>query len=293
VPVFHWHSLRPFGKRECTPVVSELIGRQSQSRTAVFRSEPSDQVRARRAGAMLLFLTRKALNALDVATGVLPRTRIAATFVHEARKTLIRLRALDINHDPGFGLISTRVRQRLGQIRACIPVMDDALADLHLIDAELLVLSGNFAAAYAGLESLMLSIRAIQGWDLRDEIAARYLDLSISSTKSEAGFPVFLEYLARRLPHGRISARFGREMRAMATRADILRDNGLRRSALVIRAWSKLSRVAPRRAALPRPSRMRRCSGRGWSSCGGNFAYPRNWPDRREWSALWEASAIS
>ena len=231
--------------------MSELVERQSQSRTAVFRSEPSDQVRARRAGAMLLVLTRKALNALDVATGVLLRTRIAAAFVHEARKTLNRLRALDINHDPGFGFISTRVRERLAQIRARIPVMDDALADLHLIDAELLVLSGNFAAAYAGLQALMLSIRAIQGRDLRDEIATRYLDLCISCTKSEVGFPVFLEYLARRLPHGRISARFGREMRAMATRADILRDNGLRRSALVIRAWSRLSRAAPRRFTAP------------------------------------------
>ena len=200
---------------------------------------------------MLLVLTRKALNALDIATSVLLRTRIAATFVREARSTLNRLRALDINHDPGFGLVSTRVRERLAQIRARIPVMDDALADLHLIDAELLVLSGNFAAAYAGLEALMLSIRAIQGRDLRDEIAARYLDLCISCTKSEAGFPVFLEYLARRLPHGRISARFGREMQAMAIRADILRDNGLRRSALVIRAWSKLSRAAPRRITAP------------------------------------------
>ena len=231
--------------------MSELIGRQSQSRTAIFRPALSDQALARRAAATLLVLTRKALNALDRTPGALLRTRIAAMFVREARSTVNQLRVLDINHDPSFGLISARVRQRLAQIRARIPVMDDALADLQLIDAELLVLSGNFAAAYVGLESLMLSIRAIQGRDLRDEIASRYLDLCISCTKSEAGFPVFLEYLARRLPHGRISARFGREMRAMATRADILRDNGLRRSALVIRAWSKLSRIAPRRFTAP------------------------------------------
>ena len=196
---------------------------------------------------MLLVLTRKALNALDLTPRTLLRTRIAAAFIQEARNALNRLRALDINHDPGFALISARVRQRLAQIRARIPVTDDALADLQLIDAELLVLSGDFAAAYAGLETLMQSIRTIQGRDLRDEVATRYLDLCISCTKSEAGFPVFLEYLARRLPHGRISARFGREMRAMATRADILWDHGLRRSALVIRAWSRLSRAAPRR----------------------------------------------
>ena len=45
--------------------MSELIGRQSQSRTAIFRPALSDQVLARRAAATLLVLTRKALNALD------------------------------------------------------------------------------------------------------------------------------------------------------------------------------------------------------------------------------------
>ena len=109
--------------------MSELIGRQSQSRTAIFRPALSDQALARRAAATLLVLTRKALNALDRTPGALLRTRIAAMFVREAHSTVNQLRVLDINHDPSFGLISARVRQRLAQIRARIPVMDERICN--------------------------------------------------------------------------------------------------------------------------------------------------------------------
>ena len=240
-----------FSVREFKPVVSELGGQRQRSRAAMFRPALSDQARARRVGGTLLVLTRKALNAMEVTNSPALRTRITATFVYEARDLLSRLRALDIDHDPGFGLISARVRERLAQIRALIPIMDDTLAVCQLIEAELLVLSGDLAAAQTGLESLMLSIRTIQGHDLRDEIAVRYLDLCISRMDTKAGFLTFLEYLARRLPRGRISARFGREMRVIATHSNILRDNGFRYSALVILAWSKLAHTAPRRFTGP------------------------------------------
>jgi ADP-heptose:LPS heptosyltransferase len=240
-----------FSLRESRPVVSELDGRRQQSRAAMFRPALSDKTRARRVGGTLLVLTRRALNAIEVAGSPVLRTRIAATLLREVRDLLGWLRTLDIDHDPGFGLISARVRERLAQIRALIPVMDDALAICQLIEAELLVLSGDLAAAHTGLESLMLSIRTIQGHDLRDEVAVRYLDLCISRMDSKAGFLAFLEYLARRLPRGRISARFGREMRVIATHSNILRDNGFRYSALVILAWSKLAHAAPRRFTGP------------------------------------------
>ena len=49
--------------------------------------------------------------------------------------------------------------------------MYDAWAAFRLIEAELLVLSGDLTAAHAVLEPLMLSISTIQARDLRDEVA--------------------------------------------------------------------------------------------------------------------------
>jgi Glycosyltransferase family 9 (heptosyltransferase) len=235
-----------------TLVASEPAGQQRYAQAAMFRPPLNDQAQARRIGGRLLVLTRKALNAIAADRyGAAARTRIAATFVHEARGLLNLLRALDINRDPGFGLIATRVCERLTHIRALIPVMHDTLAVLRLIEAELLVLSGDLAAAHAGFESLMLSIRSIQGRDLRDEVAARYFDLCISRMESRVGFSAFLEYLARRLPRGRISARFGRELRLISAHADILRDAGLRQSALAFLAWRKIAQALPRRFTVP------------------------------------------
>ncbi len=217
----------------------------------MFRAPLSDQARARRIGGLFLVLTHRALNAIKAAHTAALCIRIAARFVHEARDLVNQLRTLDIAHDPGFGLISARVRERLAQIRALIPVMDDAIAVLQLIRAELLVLAGDLGEAHSGLESLMLSICTIQGRDLRDEVAVRYFDICIGRMDSKAGFSVFLGYIARRLPHGRTSARFGREMRVIAMQSKILHDIGLWRSALVIQAWSKLAYAAPRRFTAP------------------------------------------
>jgi ADP-heptose:LPS heptosyltransferase len=64
-------------------------------------------------------------------------------------------------------------------------------------------------------------------------------------------FVTFLEYLARRLPSGRIGARFGREMRLIAGHLDVLRNTGLRQSALAILGWNILAHIAPRRFTAP------------------------------------------
>ena len=97
----------------------------------------------------------------------------------------------------------------------------------------------------------MLSIRSIQNRDVRDEVAARYLDLCIGRMESHVGFPIFLEYLANRLPHGRIGVRFGRQLQLMATHPAILRDTGLWQSTLVVRIWNWLARTTPRRIVAP------------------------------------------
>jgi hypothetical protein len=151
--------------------------RMQQTSAAMFRPPLNDEVRARKTGGLLLVLTRKALDAMELNVATAIRTRIATRFVHEARDLLNRLRALDISRDRGFDKITARVRERLAQIRALIPVMHDSLAGLQLIEVELLVLSGDLTSAHARLEALMLSIRTIQGRDLRDEVAVRYLDL--------------------------------------------------------------------------------------------------------------------
>ena len=231
------------------PVVSEPVGQQLHPGTATFAPPPHDQVRAREVGAMLLVLTRRARNAIQATQGVTARTRIAARLVNKSRDLLYLVRSLEIDGDPGFRLIAARAGGRLAEIRTLIPVMHDTQAELRMIQAELQVLSGDLAAALAGLEPLMLSIRTIQGRDLRDEVAVRYLDLCIGRMQSRTGFIMFVEYLERRLPHGRIGARFGRELRLIAAHGEVLQDAGLWRSALMIRAWNRLAQIRPRRFA--------------------------------------------
>jgi ADP-heptose:LPS heptosyltransferase len=221
-----------------------------QSRATIFQVPLSDQAKARRIAVLYLLNSRRALKAIEATNAPALRIAIAAEFVRESRNLLDQLRALDIDHDLGFDLISARVRERLARIRALIPVTADTAADLLLIKAELLVLSGDLEKAHIVLESLMLSVRTIQGRDLRDEVAVRYFDICLSMD-SKTGFSVFLEYIARRLPHGRMSSRFGHEMRVMAARSNILRDSGLWRSALVVQAWSKLAHTGPRRFTAP------------------------------------------
>ena len=229
------------------PVVSELDRHLRSSQGALYRTPLNDQERARRAAGILLLLTRRVLKVCALNLDPVERARIATLFVYESRSLLGQLRLLEINCDPGFGLIAARVRERLSQIRSFIAGMHDTLAAFRLIEVELLVLSGDLTAAHAVLEPLMLSISTIQARDLRDEVAVRYFDLSLSRMESRAAFLTLMDYLARRKPHGSISARFGRELRLIAAHAEELRDNGFPLTALVTGAWSRLAHTAPRR----------------------------------------------
>ena len=222
-----------------------------RSLAMMFRPPLNDHVRARRAGALLLVLTREALNAMATNRDVAIRAYMAARLVSATRAVLTRLRSLDIGRDQGFELIVARVRERFAHVRSLIAVMHDVSAELRLMEAELATLAGDLAAAHDGFEWLMRSIRSIQQRDVRDEVAIRYLDLCMVRMESSGGFLTFLAYLASRLPHGQISVRFGRQRELMAAHAAILRDAGLWRSALVIRLWNRLARTSPRRIAAP------------------------------------------
>ena len=232
------------------PVVNDPPSPQHRS-AMTFRPPLNDQARARRAGGMLLVLTRQALNAMETNREFRIRAYIATRLVDETRTVLSRLRNLDIGRDQGFCLIATRARERIAHIRSLISAMHDASAELELIGVELAALTGDLVAARSGIESLMLSVRSIQNRDVRDEVAARYLDLCIGRMESHVGFPIFLEYLANRLPHGRIGVRFGRQLQLMATHPAILRDTGLWQATLVIRIWNRLARTTPRRIVAP------------------------------------------
>ena len=157
------------------PVASELDRYLRSSQGAVYRMPLSDQERARRAAGVFLLLTRRVLKIFALSLGPVERARIAALFVYQSRSLLEQLRLLEINCDPGFGLIARRVRERLSQIRSLIAGMQDTSAALRLVEVELLVLSGDLTAAHAVLEPLMLSISTIQSRDLRDEVAIRVL----------------------------------------------------------------------------------------------------------------------
>jgi ADP-heptose:LPS heptosyltransferase len=216
-----------------------------------FRPPLNDQVLARRAGAMLLVLTRQALNAMETNRHPIIRAYMATRLVDESRTVLVRLRTFDIGRNQGFCLIAARARERFAHVRSLIPVVHDVSAELQLIEAELAALLGDLMAAHSDLESLMLSIRSIQKRDVRDKVAIRYFDLCIGRMDMCGGFLTFLEYLANRLPHGHISVRFGRQMHLMAAHAAILHGTGLWQSALVIRIWTRLARTRPRRIVAP------------------------------------------
>jgi len=222
---------------------------QQQLPANMFRPPLDDRVRARRAGARLLVLTRQALNAMAATRAFRVRAYMASRLVGECRALLSQLRGLDIGGDRSFGLIAARVRQRLAQIRSLLEMVHDVSVELRLIEAELAALSGDLAAAHEGLEQLMWSIRAIQQRDVRDEVAIRYLDLCIACMASAAGFLSFLEYLVNRLPHGRLSQRFRPQIRLMAVHAAILREAGLWQSALVIQLSNRILRTRPRSIA--------------------------------------------
>jgi hypothetical protein len=222
---------------------------QQQLPANMFRPPLDDRVRARRAGARLLVLTRQALNAMAATRAFRVRAYMASRLVGECRALLSQLRGLDIGGDRSFGLIAARVRQRLVQIRSLLEMVHDVSVELRLIEAELAALSGDLAAAHEGLEQLMWSIRAIQQRDVRDEVAIRYLDLCIACMASAAGFLSFLEYLVNRLPHGRLSQRFRPQIRLMAVHAAILREAGLWQSALVIQLSNRILRTRPRSIA--------------------------------------------
>ncbi len=229
------------------PVVSELERQLRSSEGQVNRRPLSDQERARRAAGILLLLTRRVLKAPALSSDLVQRARIATLLVHESRSLLDQVRQLEINRDPGFALIAARVRERLCQIRSFIAGMYDTLAAFRLIEVELLVLSGDLTAAHAVLEPLMLSISTIQARDLRDEVAARYFDLSLSRMEIRTAFLTLMDYLARRQPHGSVSARFRRQLRLIAAHGKVLRDNGFPLTALVTVAWSGLAHAGPRR----------------------------------------------
>ena len=103
------------------PVVSELDRHLRSSEGGLYRTPLNDQERARRAAGILLLLTRRVLKACALVLDPVQRARIATLFVYQSRSLLEQLRLLEINGDPGFGLIAARVRERLRKFGCSLP----------------------------------------------------------------------------------------------------------------------------------------------------------------------------
>ena len=69
--------------------------------------------------------------------------------------------------------------------------------------------------------------------------------------EDRTAFLTLMDYLARRKPHGRVSVRFGRELRLIAAHAKVLRDNGFPLTALVTGNWRRLALTRRAASLLP------------------------------------------